>query len=84
MTICGDTDEDGGVTGERDKSEEVIEGGDSGDLSGILIGFAKLEEHVSEGGGEGESDRSLLVSLLLSSEYMMLLRILSSSTGGGV
>ncbi len=45
------------------------------------MGFAKLEEGEDEG-GEGERDRSLLVSLLvslpLSSENMMRLRILFS------
>ena len=64
-------DEGGGVFGERAKSEEVIEGGDSCDFSGIPMGFAKLEEYENEG-GEGESDRSLLVSLPLSSENVML------------
>lgn len=39
------------------------------------MGFAKLEEGEDEG-GEGERDRSLLVSLPLSSENMMRLRIL--------
>lgn len=78
MTVYGDTDDDGGVSGERERSEDVVDGGESRDLSGIRMGFAKLEEYVSEG-GEGDSDRSLLVSLPLSSEYMMMLRILSLS-----
>lgn len=39
------------------------------------MGFAKLEEYEYDG-GEGERDRSLLVSLPLSSENMMRLRIL--------
>lgn len=68
-------DEGGGVRGERGKSEEVVDGGDKRDLGGMVMGFAKLEEEDSEG-GEGESDRSLLVSLPvslpLSSENMFL------------
>lgn len=44
-------------------------------MSGIRIGFAKLEEYVKDG-GEGDNDRSLLVSLPLSSEYMMTLRMI--------
>lgn len=52
----------------------MVEGGDKHDLRGILMGFAKLDGYSSEG-GEGESDRSLLVSLL-SSGNMMRLRIL--------
>lgn len=76
MTVCGESDEDGGVSGERGRIAEVVEGGDSRDLRGILMGFAKLEEGVREG-GEGERDRSLLVSLPLSSENMMMLRMLA-------
>lgn len=75
MTVCGEMDEGGGVRGERAKSEEVVDGGDKNDLRGILMGFAKLEEEDSEG-GDGDSDRSLLVSLPvslpLSSENMFL------------
>ncbi len=78
MTVYGDTKDDGGVSGERERPEDVREGGESRDLGGILMGFAKLGEHVSEG-GEGDSDLSLLVSLPLSSESIMMLRILSVS-----
>lgn len=61
--------------GEKERSKEVVAGGDKHDLGGILMGFAKLPGYESEG-GEGDSDRSLLVSLLLSSDNMMMLRIL--------
>lgn len=81
MTVWGET-EDGGVTGEREKSEEVVEGGDKHDLGGILMGLAKVDEDVWEG-GEGERDRSLLESLLLSSDSMMRLRILFGSKDDG-
>ena len=74
MTVYGETDDDGGVSGERERSADVVDGGDSCDLSGIRMGFAKLEEYMSAG-GEGDSDRSLLVSLPLSSEYMMMFRM---------
>lgn len=57
--------------GEREKSDEVVDGGDKHDFSGILMGLAKLAEYDSVG-GDGESDRSLLVSLPLSSENIML------------
>lgn len=75
MTVWGETDEDGGVSGERENCEEVVEGGDKHDFSGILMGFTKLDEYRCNG-GDGERDRSLLVSLLLSSDNMMRLRIL--------
>ncbi|KAL8936274.1 MAG: hypothetical protein Q9216_005019 [Gyalolechia sp. 2 TL-2023] len=42
MTVWGETDEDGGVSGEKERSEEVVEGGDKQDFGGILMGFAKL------------------------------------------
>lgn len=75
MTVCGEMDGGGGVCGEREKSEEVVDGGDRHDLGGILMGFAKRGEEDSEG-GDGDSDRSLLVSLPvslpLSSENMFL------------
>ncbi|KAL8978215.1 MAG: hypothetical protein Q9177_006461, partial [Variospora cf. flavescens] len=75
MTVWGET-EDGGVMGEREKSEEVVEGGDKHDFGGILMGFANVDEYEWEG-GEGERDRSLLVSLLLlSSDSMTRSRIL--------
>lgn len=78
MTVSGDTNDDGGVNGERERPEDVREGGESRDLGGIRMGFVKLGEHVSEG-GEGESDLSLLASLPLSSESIMMLHILSLS-----
>lgn len=54
----------------------MVEGGDKQDLRGILMGLAKALEYEREG-GDGESERSLLVSLLLSSVNMML-RMLSA------
>lgn len=55
----------------------MVDGGDKQDLSGILIGFAKPPGYEGEG-GEGENERSLLLSLLLSSVNMMMLRMLSA------
>lgn len=79
MTVSGETEVGGGVAGEREKSDdEVVDGGDKQDLGGILMGFAKVDEYECDDGGEyecdggeGERDRSLLLSLLLSSASMM-------------
>lgn len=59
--------EDGGVMGDREKSEEddVADGWDIGDLKGILMASAKASEGKRRrefGDGEVESERSLLLS----------------------
>lgn len=59
--------EDGGVAGERERLEEddVVDGGDIGDLKGILMASAKASEGKRRrefGDGEGESELSLLLS----------------------
>ena len=59
--------EEGGVKGDREKSEEddVVDGCDIGDLKGILMASAKASEgnRLRElGEGEAERERSLLLS----------------------
>ena len=59
--------EEGGVMGDREKSEEedVVDGGDIGDLNGMLMASANASEgnRLRElGEGEAESERSLLLS----------------------
>ena len=58
--------EDGGVAGERERlGDDVVDGGDIGDLKGILMASAKASEGKRRrefGDGEGESELSLLLS----------------------
>ena len=53
-----------GVAGEREKEDEVVEGGESVDFKGILMGFMK--EDCGDGTDDveevGDSDTSLLLS----------------------
>lgn len=53
-----------GVAGEREKEDEVVDGGESVDFKGMLMGFMK--EDCSDGTDDveevGESDTSLLLS----------------------
>ena len=52
-----------GVTNDRSISDEVSDGGETGDFKRTLMGLAKDERELSEEvDEEGESDASLLVS----------------------
>lgn len=53
-----------GVAGEREKVEEVVDGGERVDFKGMLMGLAKADcgEGTEEVEDKGESDMSLLLS----------------------
>lgn len=60
--------DDGGVSGEMENSEEVVDGRDNRDLKGILIASRKASDgyclwESGDGSGEGEREPSLLLSL---------------------
>lgn len=57
--------QDGGVAGDKEKYSVVV-GGDRRDFSGTAIGFAKVSP-----GGDGDSERSLDVSLEESEPNML-------------
>ena len=71
LANVGLLNEEGGVSGDREKSEEddVVDGCDNGDLNGMLIAPAKASEGKrsrESGDGEGEIERSLPLSPLSS------------------
>ena len=52
-----------GVAGDSEISDEVSDGGETGDFKGILIGLANANsEGIDEVDDDGESDASLLLS----------------------
>lgn len=53
-----------GVAGERENLDEVVDGGESADFKGMLMGFAKADrgEGTDDVEDEGESDKSLPLS----------------------
>lgn len=52
-----------GVAGEREKADEVVDGGESVDLEDILMGFAKADPGDGTDGVEDKDDGDKSLSL---------------------